>query len=1571
MAENMYNPQPNSSVINNYQQDLQEFSYGDARYQRERDPRLRAWNGNRRATPTRRPWIPYPRNTPHHQRVFSMPTPNPSQYSPPNSLAYTPTNPPASSLPYTPPHSTSDSSAYCPAPLKPVHFGTTPGYYYHGCWYNSELPRAMPTDPQQVAQQPAMYMMTQQQPPLQPVARDPNGYIVTQQPSQPVPRAPQQPEIYLINEQQPHLVAGDPNGYMVTQQPPQPMARAPQQQEIYLMNEQQSQPRDGFMVNQQPPQPVVRAFKQPEIYVTIQHKPQGYPHDYMVNQQSPQPVATASKQPEIYVTIQHKPQVDPHGYIVTQQTPQPVARACQQPELYSTIEQQPRRDARDPIGYMVTQQPPQPVARAPQQPEYLMTEQPPQPVIYLMTNKPQVQAPPAPSEIRPEVQLPPVSEILLAPSVSVTTTGDKLIIDFKQQYSYRSVPENRDPVGDRVIRSQFPCHQSRLNHCLGHHKNETENVETSDHSSIAMTGLPAPEPIQPEMVQQPANMIQDPNLSLNTEELETGPTEVGNQSGNLTVTQVEVGQMQVMQEEHSDTTAPHLSLMHQERPTILNLSDQNATFEMEHQVDTVHQDLNQEATLEISESAMVIMKEPLNNSAPLPDQMMEPSITAAIPGSIEQAHINCSVSEQNAQLHITHSLPESIPPLEVTAVLSDPTKAQVIAAVPEAIEKSQISDLKSEQVPKTLVPQISQSNITEPLAEKIPQPIKLSTAALLDPQQQAQIIAPTPEPIEKGHTLASKSQKIPKAHALQISQLIINEHVAEKIPQPTIPASSLEPIKQANITTNLSKNIQKSVQMPKAYSTPSPKKNEPVVHVPQWPPLGSRLRTKVTPKQGPVPPGNSFQKQESTDHLLKYMHHSHENRMSQPTMVPKIPPTDAKRNVLQQKNDVNSEKQGIKEKSQKPNIAKTELQSPKSSQSNPEAFSSTQQDKQPLISLANNSSKSSPLGKKKVTAPQSHLPLNSQHKYKEPGTDAMLRVSNMFELLDEPEVNIKYNLQEDGLNENVDLQRATKSKKMKRRLKKEDTDRKNLLKAKKKAAKEMADKEREAKENKAKENKAKENKAKENKAQENKAKENKAEENKAKEREAKDLNSSIPKSDKRNPKDQQPKASKLENIKPEDLQPKVQKADELKLENPKPKDQKVAPDQKPEEPKPSSSKQPPSKETLKKYSKITSQGELIKNTGTHLVLHENVGRKLVPEPAGPPSPPSPPQPRPGAPPPNPQPAPAANPELMEPRRKTPSPRSNELQSLPNSKCSKFISAVREAGAVQNRTNSNKRELFENRKAAKNTHTPILYLRPNIPAANDQAQNQVKQADTAKELLQTAKSNLNRESPVLRLRNPSPVEGPSEPDVGSQDQVLTEKSEKSEESDKLVKSDQSDKLEKSEKSDKLEKSDNSDKVKDNNTPFIFNPTATYCIGSSLGGRLQDVANPIPIVFKLPDFESNESKLWQSNNGFREMFSAQVNTCPPTGEGAQINTPLESTPPFTGEGAQVNTPLPSGGAKLKSVSEAKRRRALKRDFWRKGPPCIERFIPYLRLQASLAPTRAVQSNKFNPPNKIHEK
>ncbi|KAI8033233.1 hypothetical protein M5D96_014022 [Drosophila gunungcola] len=118
-----------------------------------------------------------------------MPTPNGAPYSPPNSPGYFPPYNPDHILPQYPPHyppsppppcsPSCTAAAYNPAPRpsapfrgNPVYFGTTPGYIYNGCWYNSGIPRAVARDPPQ--QQP-IYMianplqMPQQNPPSLPI----------------------------------------------------------------------------------------------------------------------------------------------------------------------------------------------------------------------------------------------------------------------------------------------------------------------------------------------------------------------------------------------------------------------------------------------------------------------------------------------------------------------------------------------------------------------------------------------------------------------------------------------------------------------------------------------------------------------------------------------------------------------------------------------------------------------------------------------------------------------------------------------------------------------------------------------------------------------------------------------------------------------------------------------------------------------------------------------------------------------------------------------------------------------------------------------------------------------------------------------------------------------------------------------------------------------------------------------------------------------------------------------------------------------------------------------------------
>nr|XP_044250659.1 titin [Drosophila takahashii] len=102
-----------------------------------------------------------------------------------------------------------------------IHFGNTPGYYWHGCWYNCGLPRPRTPAPQQVVQQPESYVMGMQ-PPV-------------------APPPPPQP-IYQIREP-----------VAPPQPPPQSMAHDPRLQGVYMMTGPPQMPRPQLPTTQQVP----------------------------------------------------------------------------------------------------------------------------------------------------------------------------------------------------------------------------------------------------------------------------------------------------------------------------------------------------------------------------------------------------------------------------------------------------------------------------------------------------------------------------------------------------------------------------------------------------------------------------------------------------------------------------------------------------------------------------------------------------------------------------------------------------------------------------------------------------------------------------------------------------------------------------------------------------------------------------------------------------------------------------------------------------------------------------------------------------------------------------------------------------------------------------------------------------------------------------------------------------------------------------------------------------------------------------------------------------------------------
>ncbi|XP_016941928.3 uncharacterized protein [Drosophila suzukii] len=649
-----------------------------------------------------------------------------------------------------------------------VVFGNTQGFYHRGCWYNCGL--YLPTsiapeqDQVQVPQQSQSYVA-----PMQP--QHPTTPQVNQQARFPyagTPRFAEQDQIYELREQVPPLPAAAnqraqvfPIGNHIPPPHPQPRAQDPPLTGVYMVTGQAPlQPGTSYHY-QEPPQP--------------QHVPP----------------------PEQVPLI--------HGYAYA-----PTAAPQVQAEVLAT----PHLGYKQPLRYQHV-----PPASPPQHIQPAQHFPPPQhipPPQQVPPTHVSTHAPPAPPKAQAEVQpTPHLVEIVLGPSVAVTKTEDRIIIDLRPRCPRGPVPEHQNPVKESQQIIEVIQDNPHVNSFAHPPSGPRHPIPSWNESNYVTRNIPVDASVRVPMVHRipptiiyhtdmvqdeesapvtgAANLVPSPDFSCPAQAVDMTVIQPVNNSS-------QVPNMVMVENENVEHIQPkishHLNMI-QEPETVLSAIDYN-------------RDYNSSAR---ARDMTVI--QPENNLIQAPNFIM---VEQEIVERIQPEIVNHPLMVQDPSLTI---LPNTVPPTKASDFVSNPYQNSPVKAVGSVViqEENNIIVIKPEIVERIQSAIQQQPNIEVQDPKSTLQPITVLPTKASD-------LVPNPETvlsaIDYNRDYNSSARAVdmtviqPENNLIQAPNLImVEQEIVERIqpeivnhplmvqdPSLTILPNTVPPTKASDLVSN-------------------------------------------------------------------------------------------------------------------------------------------------------------------------------------------------------------------------------------------------------------------------------------------------------------------------------------------------------------------------------------------------------------------------------------------------------------------------------------------------------------------------------------------------------------------------------------------------------------------------------------------------------------------------------------------------------------------------------------------------------------------------------------------------
>ncbi|XP_050746441.1 titin isoform X2 [Drosophila biarmipes] len=822
----------------------------------------------------------------NHQPYYSSnSTPNgPSNCHPYYSPASAPNTPP--NFPSNPRQNRSvppDPYTFVPRrDRKIVVFGSTPGFYYRGCWYNCRLPLPTPTASQQAQDQ-----------------------------------VPQQHQSYVVANQAPQSQIR----YVGEQARPLPKPRFSEQAQIYERGEQAA------------PLPP-KAYQRAQVFQIGEHTPPPHPqprgHDPSING-----VYMVAGQPQFQQPLRP-------GYVPsTEQVP--LTQSVPQNPAYAYAPTAPRRIQAEvlPSPQLGFQQRPQhvpPSQHPPPGQHFSPAQQVP------LTFGP-TYAPTAPPKAQAEVPpAPHLVEIVLGPLVAVTKTEDRIIIDLRPLYPRFPVPENPIPVNETQPMFEV-FHDLQPGNCFpqpdgarGIPMDSAVQVPFEDRFRPRVSYYPdvPQDPIFPQQPQslQLGNCFPQPDGARGIPMDSAVQVPFEDRFRTRVGYYPDVPQDPIFPQQPQSVSKPRASgLGHNAFYKCPARSFDLTTIQEEYDPSTapnavlVEQDIAEQDVVEPTISQHINQRQDTYGS-------MQPETALPAKDSDVVSYQDLNSFIQAVDMTAIHRDSQLTPPTE--AVL--PTKASDAAPTPDPNssvalleEKDAIQASNFIVVEPEIVEHIQPADLPTESSAVVPNPghqlpaLNESGDGTHNIQKDAAVQVPTTDRIRENE--APESEKKSGGTPLPQPNLELETHpianpVKENNSQPaSIGDDLLKIIKKENITTNIVQPVISSEQI-----SPTPNENVPVktpeveVHANQWPALGSRSRSKTAPKKGPLSQENALQKKESakesssTQGLL-------ENWSPHKSMERREPATtESKGNLPKHKGDFSSQPKVAKEQVDKKEI---------------------------------------------------------------------------------------------------------------------------------------------------------------------------------------------------------------------------------------------------------------------------------------------------------------------------------------------------------------------------------------------------------------------------------------------------------------------------------------------------------------------------------------------------------------------------------------------------------------------------------------------------------------------------